>query len=220
MANLSLNLIVHPHCKEMNRLLLLLVALFLVDEKSLAQCDTTFPLSVTLRIEKEYYLKFLKSHYSYELARGEYVIGTDSVKEEQYDIEVVLKNNSKKQIFIWLMTCSWEDNFQINNNYIRQHGISCDKNFPELVQFNPAESKIYKITLSKSIKFENPCKNCIYGPQIATTKLGLIVIDDVYKPKLKAFMGYTLAMEDKKCLENYLEQISLFLWNKTETSSL
>jgi hypothetical protein len=184
----------------MNRLLFLLVTAFSVGETSIAQCDTTFPISVTIRFT------------------GEYNIRTDSAKEERYDIQVILKNNSTRPIFIWLMTCSWQDNFQINNNYISWSDIFCTRNFPELVQFKPGESKIYKTTLSKSIKFENPCENCIGGSQVETTKLGLIIIDDVYKPKLEPFMGYDLAMEDQSVWKIVWSN-SLFLLDKTETSS-
>jgi hypothetical protein len=51
--------------------------------------------------------------------------------------------------------------------------------------------------LVKSIKFDFPCLNCIYGKQVETTKLGLVIIDDIYKPKLDGFFEYDLAMEDE-----------------------
>jgi hypothetical protein len=201
----------------MNRLLLLLVTVFSVGGKSIAQCDTTLPISVTIGIEKEYSLKFPRDHFFPENFKGEYYIRTDSAKEDRYDIEVILKNNSTRPIFIWLMTCSWQDNFQINNDYTFWSEIWCSKNIPELVQFSPGLSKTYRTTLSKSVKFENPCENCVYGPQVETTKLGLIIIDDVYKPKLTAFMGYDLAMRDKSVWKIVWSN-SLFLLNKTELS--
>lgn len=86
------------------------------------------------------------------------------------------------------------------------------------MKFKPNESRTYKTTLMKSVKFENPCDNCIYGRQVETTKLGLIIIDDVYKPKLKPFLGYNLAMEDKSVWKIVWSN-SLSLLTKTEASS-
>jgi len=189
-----------------------------MSETSLAQGDTSVPIVVTIRIEKEYSVKLPRNLFRFETERGEYNIKTDSVIQKWYDIEVDLKNTSREPISIWLMNCSWEDNFTVNNNYVSIRGTNCDRNFPELEQFKPNESKIYKTTLAKSVKFENPCDNCIYGPQVETTKLGLIVIDDVYKPKLKPFLGYDLAMEDKSVWKIVWSN-SLFLLNKAESSS-
>lgn len=76
-------------------------------------------------------------------------------------------------------------------------GKACDRNFPWLVKFNPGESKNYRTTFSKPIKFENPCQHCIYGPQIETTKLGLILLDDIFEPRISILGGYNVAKKDK-----------------------
>jgi hypothetical protein len=186
-------------------------------ELSTAQCDAAFPLTVTLKVTKEYSLKFPKSYFWNEIENGEFNIKDDSANEKQYDVEVTLKNISTEPIFIWLMTCSWMENFEINNNYIHWGQFACFKNIPVLVKFKPDENKIYKTTLSKSIKFENPCENCIYGPQVETTKLGLIIIDDFYNPKLNEFPGYELAMEDKSGWKIVWSN-PVYLLNNTETS--
>jgi hypothetical protein len=165
--------------------------------KLFAQHDTSYPLTLNIAIEKEYNQKFSKRSFAYDIERGLYNIKKDSVTQKQYDIKVEIKNNSEKSVFIWLMSCSWEDNFEINNNYISLKGHSCDKNIPHLIEIKKGESKIYKTTLSKSIKFDYPCENCIYGKQVETSKLGLIIIDDIFKPKSEGFGEYSLAMEDK-----------------------
>jgi hypothetical protein len=97
-------------------------------------------------------------------------------------------------MFIWLMSCSWEDNFLVNNNYIFIAGHDCTKNIPTIIEIKPRETKLYNTTLIKSIKFEYPCRNCIYGHQVESTKLGLIVISDITK---REYIDYTLTMEDK-----------------------
>ncbi len=194
---------------------LLIILIVLCSLQLFAQNDTSFPLSVFIKIDKEYEVKYPKDYFNYQMSRGMYNIKTDSVKQKQYDIEVTLKNNSQQPIYIWLMSCSWEDNFKINNNYINFYTLGCDKNVPELVKINEGENKIYKITLAKSIKFENPCENCIYGPQVETTKLGLIIIDDIFKPKLNPFLDYNLAMEDES-LWKIIWSNSLYLLSKDE----
>ena len=92
------------------------------------------------------------------------------------------------------MSCSWEDNFLVNNNYINMEGHDCPKNIPTLVEIKPGESKSYSTTLIKSIKFDYPCKYCVYGRQVETTKIGLIVISDITKPSSN---DYFRNMEDK-----------------------
>lgn len=199
---------------------LLFLAFVCLGKASKAQCDTTSTIRVTLSITKEYEVKLPKSDFLWETEIGELNIKTDSVSQKWYDIDIVIHNNSTDSIFIWLMTCSWIENFIVNNNYISLGGhLSCLHNVPELVPFKPNETRIYQTTLRKSIKFENPCRNCIYGPQVEATKLGLIVIDDLHHPKLTPFFRYQLAMEDKSTW-NVVWSNSLFLLSKGETSAL
>ncbi len=178
--------------------ILILAIKFLICETDLfAQKTEIDPLTIILKIEKEYELILPKEHFSSQTSRGIYNITTDSVKQKRFDIEIILTNNSTKPVSFWSMTCSWERNFRINNNYIFFKAHGCDKNIPEIIKLSPGESKVYKTTLIKSIKFTNPCTNCIYGPQVETTKLGLILVDDLFNPKLDYFFGYNLAMEDE-----------------------
>jgi hypothetical protein len=183
---------------------------------SLAQSDPISPISVTIKLEKEDSDVLSKEYFSNASDRFEFSITTDSVKQEQYDIEVSIKNNSTRPVFIWLMTCSRMENFEINNDYIFENWHSCTRDFPELVKFDPKESRVYNITLRKSIKFDYPCRNCIHGPEVASTKLGLILIDDIYKPGLD-FQKYLLAMEDKS-LWKIVWSNPLFLLTKNEVS--
>lgn len=210
-----------PKCLNliyMYRHLVLLFISFCFIFNSVAQCDTSFPITVTLKLEKEYNLTVPRSHYSPQLATGEINIASDSVTEAQYDVTISLKNVSANPTYIWLMSCSWFENFQINNNYMHIHGSECDKNIPELVRFSPGETKIFNLTLSKSVKFEHPCSNCIYGPQVESTKLGLIVIDDVYRPKLHGVFAYTFAIEDKSVWK-IIWSNPLYLLTKKEVSA-
>ncbi len=151
-------------------------------------------LLVEIKIKKEYFIthskKFAEAIYRYENLD----ITKDSVTEKRFDLELTIKNTSKSSMFIWLMSCSWEDNFFVNNNYIFFAGHDCDKNIPTIVEIKPGGNKKYNTTLVKSIKFDYPCKNCIYGRQVEETKLGLILISDIAK---QDYIDYTLSMEDR-----------------------
>jgi hypothetical protein len=100
-----------------------------------------------------------------------------------------------KPVYIYLMSCSWEENFLINNNYINFKGHDCDKNIPTIVEIKPSETKTYNTTLVKSIKFDYSPQYCVYGKQVETTKLGLIIINDLFLKNITSF-DYDLLMED------------------------
>ena len=82
------------------------------------------------------------------------------------------------------MSCSWNDGFEVNNDYMHIRGWDCDANSPSPFKFKGGETKTFKATLLKSIKFDYPCRYCVYGYQVLTTKLGLIVTNVSYTPKL------------------------------------
>ncbi len=190
--------------------LLILVTLLGGLSKCFAQCDS-LPITITIKVDKEYTVTYSKngSYIKDVIRRHNYVVKSDSIKEKYFDLSLTIKNTSDKTIKIWLMTCSWEDNFIVNNNYIYIRGHECDSNFPTLVEFKPGESKRYTNTLTKSIKFDYPCQNCIYGPQVETTKLGLIIIDDS--------VGYDRTIEDKSKWKIVWSN-PLYLLTKNESS--
>jgi hypothetical protein len=180
----------------MKKLILFLILIFQLNE-CFAQCDS-LPISVTIKVDKEYVKTYSKrsGRFADAIRRKIYVVKSDSIKEKQFDITLTLKNTSDTIISISLMTCSWEDNFIVNNKYIYLAGQECDNNFPTLVEFKPGESKVYTTTLIKSIKFDYPCDGCTGFPPVEATKLGLIIINDVFNRKPER-MNYFLGMGDK-----------------------
>ncbi len=172
----------------------LYISLFLSIPSCLHSQKITDSLQVQIGVQKEYLVTHDKKYYTFIYRDENLHITKDTVSEKRFDVDVTIKNISSKSMFIWLMSTSWEDNFLINNNYIYFAGRDIDHNFPTLVEIKPQESKLYRSTLVKSIKFDYPCQNCIYGKQVETTKLGLIVITDVYKAE---YADYNTLMEDK-----------------------
>jgi len=88
-------------------------------------CNDSTRLSVNIRLIKEYFVP-----YDYSRPLDYVPESNDSLKEKKFDIEISLNNNSDSAISIWLMSCSWEENFLINNVYIYFKGWRCSKNIP------------------------------------------------------------------------------------------
>jgi hypothetical protein len=145
------------------------------------------------------------------------VVKSDSIKQKYFDFSLEIKNTSNDTIQIWLMTCSWENNFIVNNNYMTILGNECDSNFPTVIEFKPGESKVYTNTLIKSLKFDYPCDGCAW-PQVEETKLGLIIVDNIFKNTFGT-LGYLLAMDDKSKWRVVWSN-PLYLMTKTDSSPL
>jgi hypothetical protein len=184
----------------MRTILGLFTLLIIFQTTCFSATDTTnYPIEIFIKIDKEYFVNVEKSYYDRVFPKTQYNIKGDSAKEKRYDINLTIKNNSSRTIYIWLMTCSWTDCFMVNNDYIFIGGQECLRNFPEIVEFKPGQSKEYKTTLIKSIKFDYPPKYTIYGPQVETTKLGLITINDIFKKNEKEInmLTFDTLMKDK-----------------------
>jgi hypothetical protein len=177
--------------------LLCVVMVFLALQASFAQNDAALPLAVHLKVDKKYHVNVWKvgsADGARQLANG---AKPDSIKQTLYDVTLTIKNTAANPVHIWMMTCSWYDNLIINNYYIDIVGWGCDKNAPVPVTFAPAESRVYKLTLKKS--FNNPydCINCFGNSlRVMSTKIGLVVIDDVFK-KHTTIADYDTCIADK-----------------------
>lgn len=159
--------------------------------------DTSLPIKLELSLQKEYTIRLHKDDYRIDVKRYGYEVSTDSVEQKHYDVQVTIQNTSTKPVYIWMMSCSWENNFWVNNEYIFMAGHDCYKNVPTLVEIIPGAKKAYTTTLIKSIKFDHPPKYTIYGQQVETTRMGLIIVNDVGNRKDMSMSDYLLAMEDK-----------------------
>ena len=116
-----------------------------------------------------------KENYNERIIINARIVGNDiltchdSVKRKTFDINLSIINKSIKPISFYLMSCSWEDNFIVNNDYIDFKGHSCDKNFPRLNHLKSNDSIVLKTTVIKyeMTRYQN----------IVTTKFGLVFID-------------------------------------------
>lgn len=156
------------------------------------------PIKIKLNLEKEYTKSFGKNDYRIrnQIEQDNLNVKTDSVVEHYYDIKIEIENVGEKELYIWMMSCSWQRNFEINNNYIYFYPSGCDSNFPILKEIKPKSKITFNGTVRKKIKFDYPNENSIYDKQVELTKVGLIVIDDVYKPNRGSF-DYFNNMGDK-----------------------
>jgi hypothetical protein len=178
------------------KILVITIILLFGLSKCFAQHDS-LPISVTIKVDSEYVKAYSKKgKYIKELIReNDWEVKSDSLKQQFFDISLSIKNTSDTIISIILMTCSWQDHFIANNNYMSILGTGCDHDDPADLKLNPGESKRFKITLAKSMKLSYRCKGCTGGFEVASTKLGLKIVNDIFTGKLS--VNYYLAIEDK-----------------------
>jgi len=175
----------------------LLIALLLTSFcQSFSQNKPALPITVHLTIDSVFEKNHAKEFYEKYRHDYSYTINTDSVTQKYYTVSVEIRNTAGKPVNIWMMSCSWNDNFMVNNNYMFKEGHTCLKNTPQLIHISVGETKKYSLTLMKSIRFDYPCTNCVLGKQVEETKIGLIIIDDIFKPTLHMW-DYLITMEDK-----------------------
>jgi hypothetical protein len=107
------------------------------------------------------------------------------------------------------MTCSWEYNFLINNDYIFFVGKDCVGNYPRAVKMKLGDSVILNTTFHRSIRIDNPCRGCIESfSEVAATKIGLIWID---KKECKDILEYFDILDDKSRWNKIIWSNSLYL---------
>ena len=172
----------------MNRLTITLLCLTVLKMES--YCQDSPKLSVNLKLIKEYFVPYdYSKRLSYEPERK------DSLQEKTFDVEISIKNNSDSTISIWLMSCSWDENFLINNSYIFFKLWDCNKNIPTIHEIKAHDSLILKRPFTRAIMWDNPCKGCIGQiSEVATTKIGLVYIDE---KRCHNFADYENIMGDK-----------------------
>jgi len=97
------------------------------------------------------------------------IVYRDTSLHKAFEIEFSILNKTSSSLSFWLMTCSWDENFIINNDYIRFIGWNCDANYPEIKRLKPYE----QLTLRARV-LKNDFTRYQY---IETTRFGIIFID-------------------------------------------
>ncbi len=158
----------------------------------------TIPVKVKLNLEKEYTKSLSKNDpwVRDQIEQQSLNVDADSVIVHYYDIKIEIENTGQRDIYVWLMTCSWYSNIKINNNYIYFYTRGCDSNFPGREKITPQSKITLNGTVRKNLKFDYPDENSIYGKEVEFTKVGLVTIDDIYKTNVEV-VDYSLNMEDK-----------------------
>ena len=97
---------------------ILIILLSLVTNSYCQSADSTLPVKIELKLIKSdtVYVSKKADAMAYYLKRKNITIKGDSVVMKSFDIEMTLSNTSQDSIFISLMTCSWWDEFLVNND--------------------------------------------------------------------------------------------------------
>ena len=116
------------------------------------------------------------NHINYEwfkCERGNYGFDRRDInyfKGNLFPIEIFVKNNSNTVIKFWEMTCSWQDNWLMNDSITTFFRPSCDGNFPAKIKIEPGNVYSHKCFLY----FENPVDEI----KTRDLKVGFILIKE------------------------------------------
>lgn len=79
-----------------------------------------------------------------------------------YSVDMTVKNESDSVLSFWMMSCSWQDNFTINDPVIMFKPLVCDKNYP----IKQKLSKGGSLSIRAIIFAKNKLHNSILKPFI------------------------------------------------------
>jgi len=105
----------------------------------------------------------------------------DSIKRKTYDIILSIKNKSAKPISFCIMTCSWDENFIINNDYTYFCPWRREADYPTRKHLDPNKNIEYKATIYQD-------SFSMYH-DVETTKIGFIFIDSAICKKRTDFLN-------------------------------
>ncbi len=96
----------------------------------------------------------------------------DSVERKSFEVNLSVINRSKHPVAFWTMSCSWYENFLINNDYVDMCTWDCDDNLPVIRHVKPKDSLVYKTTVIRydESRFRN----------VESTRFGFIFIDSAW----------------------------------------
>jgi len=67
-----------------------------------------------------------------------------NVKDKNsYSLKISLKNNMDSIVTFWMMNCSWDDNWVIDNSNLKFCFGVCDRNFPVKMTLKPKTSMVF-----------------------------------------------------------------------------
>ncbi|UXE66929.1 MAG: hypothetical protein KA713_21275 [Chryseotalea sp. WA131a] len=131
------------------------------------------PLKIEIKTLNQYTLKFHKSYY-HNLFEQYPKVKVDSIEQQFFKVGIALSNDSHDTLMVWMMSCSWTDDFVTNNKYIKFDVWPCDKNHPTAFVIPPNGKKEFEGLLVKSVKFDLACSDCTYKSVLLETKVGII----------------------------------------------
>jgi hypothetical protein len=127
----------------------------------------------------------------------------DTGRQKRFDIRLSIVNKSNKEISFWIMSCSWHDNFIVNNDYVYLRGTECDSNFPETIKLKSNDSIVHNGTVI--------IRNHTWGRTVETTKFGFIYINS---DSCKDYQNYLEIIKDRSKQKSIIWSNPLYLNEK------
>jgi hypothetical protein len=104
----------------------------------------------------------------------------NTLKDTSYHIKLSILNKSDIPVSFWMMSCSWEEDFLINNDYFEFIDRPCDNNVPIIKHVRTNDSIILQTTIVRinGTRYQN----------VLSTKFGFIYIDSLDCKDRSSFM--------------------------------
>ena len=171
-------------------------------------------LRVNIDLDSVYIMKMDQKLFEMH-TRETYQLTTEGpVEIKHFAITVKLINNTDDTLYLYMMTCSWEHYFMVNNNYIFFKHRNCDNNLNVLHTLLPGETKTEHAQLMKSPKFDYSPDFVVHGKQVETTKIGLIILNDLFDPEKDCSIETPRLRMGDRSLWKILWSNSLYLLDK------
>ncbi len=114
-----------------------------------------------------------------------------------YSINIELVNNTDSIARLWVMSCSWQDNWIFNIDTMGFYSQGCDKNYPTIKEIGPRQ----KLTFNGVIHSTNSAK---LNNQI-DVRLGFVLIKEQDISKMSDF---------RNVLSNKIENQNEIIWSE------
>ena len=147
---------------------------------SYAQTNLNDIIKVEISFEERYDSVVSTYQFRDEIEQYGYSVNSDSVKLKYSKINVDIINKSSQPIYLWFVGCQMYRSFETNNDNMIIETWGCGKFKSYKLKIEAKEKYTYNLLLYQSIRYDYPEPDRVYGYPEESTKIGLIVFDEIY----------------------------------------
>lgn len=152
----------------------------MIFQYSNSQTNLNDVIKVEISLDKKFDSIDSASRFEDEIKQYRYSVNSDSVKLKYSKINVNIINKSSEPIYLWFVDCQMYRSFETNNDNMIIETWGCGKFKSYKLKIEPKEKFTYNLLLYQSIRYDYPNADNIYGYPQESTKIGLIIFDNIY----------------------------------------